>query len=72
MIVDDVYTTGTTLNECARILRAAGAEQVVVATVARVYRQSVMEMARQAASSESQWQRDSQDRNAAVAQAVAG
>ena len=72
MIVDDVYTTGTTLNECARILRAAGAEQVVVATVARVYRQSAMEMARQAASSESQWQRDSQDRNAAVAQAVAG
>ena len=38
LIVDDVYTTGTTLNECARVVRAAGAKQVVVATVARVYR----------------------------------
>jgi ComF family protein len=40
LIVDDVYTTGTTLNECARMLRSAGARQVVVATVARVYRQA--------------------------------
>jgi orotate phosphoribosyltransferase len=38
LLVDDVYTTGTTLNECARVIRAAGAEQIVVATVARVYR----------------------------------
>ena len=38
LIVDDVYTTGTTLNECARVLRAGGAKQVIVATVARVYR----------------------------------
>jgi ComF family protein len=45
LIVDDVYTTGTTLNECARVLRAAGARQVVVATVARVYRQGAVTFA---------------------------
>jgi orotate phosphoribosyltransferase len=40
MVIDDVYTTGTTLNECSRVLRRAGAKRVVVATVARVYRSS--------------------------------
>ena len=32
--VDDVFTTGTTVPECARVLRRAGASKVYVATVA--------------------------------------
>lgn len=36
LVVDDVFTTGTTLAECSRTLKAAGAAQVHVWTVARV------------------------------------
>lgn len=36
LLVDDVLTTGTTAEECARVLKRAGAAKVWVATVARV------------------------------------
>jgi predicted amidophosphoribosyltransferase len=35
LVVDDVQTTGATINEVARVLRRAGASRVEVITVAR-------------------------------------
>ena len=37
ILIDDVMTTGTTLSECARVLKNAGAERVWAATVARAF-----------------------------------
>ena len=37
IVVDDVMTTGTTLSECARVLKQAGADKVWAATVARAF-----------------------------------
>lgn len=36
LIVDDVLTTGSTVNECAKILKKAGAKKVDILTIARV------------------------------------
>jgi ComF family protein len=39
LLIDDLFTTGSTVRECARVLRQAGARRVEVLTVARVRHQ---------------------------------
>jgi ComF family protein len=36
VLVDDVITTGSTVNECAKVLKKSGADKVIVLTIARV------------------------------------
>jgi competence protein ComFC len=35
LIIDDIFTTGSTLNECARVLKQSGAKTVTCLTIAR-------------------------------------
>ena len=35
VLVDDVLTTGSTVNECAKILKKAGFQRILVVTVMR-------------------------------------
>jgi len=36
LLIDDVYTTGATVQECSKVLKKAGAEKIYVLTLARV------------------------------------
>ena len=36
LLIDDVVTTGSTVNECARVLKAAGVKNITVLSIARV------------------------------------
>ena len=38
LILDDVFTTGATTNECARVLKENGARKVYVLAISRAYR----------------------------------
>jgi ComF family protein len=42
LLIDDVFTTGTTVNECAKVLRKAGAEEIFVLTLARTIESNVV------------------------------
>jgi ComF family protein len=46
LLLDDVLTTGSTIAECARTLKRAGATNVWAATIARVFRFSAEELDR--------------------------
>ena len=40
LLIDDLFTTGATLNACTELLRSAGAEEVVCATFANAVKKS--------------------------------
>lgn len=35
LLIDDIYTTGATANECSKILKQNGAKSIIVATIAK-------------------------------------
>ena len=35
LLIDDIYTTGSTVNECARVLKQANLEEIGIFTIAK-------------------------------------
>ena len=35
LLIDDIYTTGATLNECSRVLTLEGAQKIDIFTIAK-------------------------------------
>jgi ComF family protein len=62
LLVDDVFTSGATASECARVLRRAGANRVWVATVVRTLKVSEIFKV-----PEQSWNEGSENRLAAAA-----
>ena len=38
LLIDDIYTTGSTANECSKTLKLAGAKNIGVLTIAKDYK----------------------------------
>jgi len=55
LLIDDIMTTGATARECSRVLLAAGAAKVWVATAARAQPEGIQRVARQPAQSVARW-----------------
>jgi len=55
LLIDDIMTTGATARECSRVLLAAGADKVWVATAARAQPEGVQSVALQPAQSFARW-----------------
>lgn len=35
LLIDDIYTTGATVNECSKVLKESGVKKIIVATIAK-------------------------------------
>jgi ComF family protein len=67
LLVDDVFTTGTTASECARVLRRGGAARVWVVTVART-----LKTTEGFAMPDDSWQKESHENDDRPVMAVSG
>ena len=55
LLIDDIYTSGSTARECARMLMQAGASKVWVATLARAQKESATRQHEPAAEQVAAW-----------------